>query len=179
MGSTALIFEEINGISGSNSADNLTVLTNLNFGAADVPNLNTLTYPISANTNSFAKYIIGLFSGDFTSINNVKFWLASGSLVTGESILFNGSIEYDTPSNSSTGDASIPVLWPSLANVAIPWWKYPGSDPYTGGSTTGIISGTGSTLGSTQIMRLQLQTTSSTPGGAVNTKTFAVTCDIS
>ena len=176
--STTLVFEEINGISGSNSASNLTVLTNLNFGAADVPNLNTLTYPIAANTNSFAKYIIGLFSGDFTSISNVKFWLASGSLVVGESILFNGSKEYATPSNINTGDSTIPVLWPFLANVAIPWWKYPGSSAYAGGSTTGVINGSGATSGSTQIMRLQLQTTAATPGIALNTKTFAVTCDV-
>lgn len=173
--STSLQFFELNGASGSNTE---TALTNLNFGASDTPNLNTLIYPIAAGTNSFMKYIIGMFSGDFTQINNVKFWLASGSLVTGESILFTGSIEYSTPSNVNTGDPAVPTSWPSLANVAIPWWKYPGSTAYAGGSTIGIITGTGATSGSTQIIRLQMQTTAATPGGAVNTKTFAVTCDL-
>lgn len=172
--STQFQFKELNGVSGSQVE---TAMINLNFGAVDAPNLAVTSYPIAAGTNSYAKYFIAFWSGDFTQISNVRAWLPSGSYVTGELIAFSGSMEYTSPINTLTGDPSIPTSWPATPNVSIPWWKYPGFNPYAGSSTIGVIAGSGATSGSSQIMRIQLQTTSATPGGAVHQKTFAITYD--
>jgi hypothetical protein len=156
---------EFNGASGSQTE---TLLTNLNFGNADLPNLVTTSYPVAAGSNSYVKYLCGEFSGSFTQISNLKFWKASGSYVTGESIAFTGSIAYSTPDTTSTGDDAVPTAQPSVPNVAVP--HFPPNGP--GGVLNGPASGS-----RTAFMRLQLSTTSSSPAGATNTKTFALTYD--
>jgi len=163
--SVAFSWVEFNGASGSHVE---TLLINLNFGNVDAANLVTTLYPIAAGSNSYSKYIAGEWSGSFTQISNVKFWKASGAYVTGESIAFTGSIGYGTPTTVATGDAAIPTAQPSVANVTIP--EFPPHGP--GGTINGPASGS-----RTAFMRLQLATTSSTPAGAVNTKTFALTYD--
>lgn len=110
----------------------------------------------------------GEWLGDFTTISNVKFWKASGSYVTGESIQFTGSMAYVTPATSDAGDPAVPTAQPTVPNVTIP--HFPAHGP--GGTISGPASGS-----RTAFMRLQLLTTSSSPAGAVNTKTFALTYD--
>lgn len=170
---TTFKWVEMNGASGSHTE---TDMTNLNFGNHDSANLVPATYPIAAGANSYAKYVLGYWSGDFTQINNVKFWKQSGDYVTAETISFSGSMPYATPATSDySADGAVLTAQPGSNNVAIPGDLYPGSGSWPGASTDGIIYGPGT--GSTMPMRLQLQSTASTPAGAVNQKVFAITYD--
>jgi hypothetical protein len=180
---------EINGTqggsppSGSETNLSLTGSSKINFGNADVPNLTTTTYPIAAGSDSYRKYIIGYWTGDFTQITNVKFWCTSSSADSSwgvyEFIKMTGSASYATPITSSAGDPDIPTSQPASANVYIPWFKYPGSNNSTSGSINGIISGNGvASTGSTLPIRLQLRTSASIPAGPVITKTFSLSYDL-
>ena len=135
-------------------------ITNLNFGSNDSVNLNTTTYPITVNTNSFSKYIAAKFGGTFTTISNMLFWKSAGTLVTGETILAQANIAFGTPSQTTTGDSAIPT---------------------TSGTALAIQASDGSATivapGYTKYTRLQLNTTGSTPSGAVNQKTFTFQYD--
>lgn len=142
-------------------------ISNLNFGNTDAPNLVPVNNPIIAGTNSYAKYIKGAFSGSFTRIDNLKFWKASGSYATGESCQFSGSIAYATPSNANQGDPAVPTSEPSDPNVGISGDIYGYLD---GPSDDGYSK-------NTDYMRLQLRTTSLTPGGPVIQKVMVLMYD--
>lgn len=135
-------------------------ITNLNFGSADAANLNTTTYPISRGTNSVSKFIRAKFSSTFTTISNMLFWMSSGTLVAGEAIVAAANVAFSTPSQTSTGDSAIPT---------------------NSGSALAIQSASGASTitapGYTKYMRLQLQTTGSTPSGAVNQKVLTFQYD--
>jgi len=142
-------------------------ISNLNFGSTDAPNLTPVDYPIVAGQNSYGKYIKGAFSGSFTRIDNIKFWKASGSYVTGESCQFSGSVSYAQPNANDYGDPTVPTSEPSNPNVGI------------NGDVNGHIDGPcdGGTSCKTDYMRVQLLTSSNTPGGPVNQKTFVLQYD--
>ena len=135
-------------------------ITNLNFGSNDSVNLNTSTYPITAGQNSFSKYIRAKFSSTFTEISNMKFWKSAGTCVTDEAIKASANATFATPSATDTGDSDVPIIV---------------------GSALAIQSSAGTTTitapGYTKYLRLQLQTSASTPSGAVNTKTFTFQYD--
>lgn len=139
-------------------------ITNINFGSNDSYNLNPSTYPIVRNTNSYAKYIRGLFTGTWTQISNMKFWKSAGDYVTGETIKAGFNVSYATPSQVDTGDSNIPVSEPSQ-NV----------NSFEGNLT--IDYGASGVSGYTDYIRLQLQTTASSPAGTVNQKTFTMQYD--
>lgn len=139
-------------------------ITNINFGSNDSYNLNPSTYPIVRNTNSYAKYIRGLFTGTWTQISNMKFWKSAGDYVTGGTIKAGFNVSYATPSKVDTGDSNIPVSEPSQ-NV----------NSFEGNLT--IDYGASGVSGYTDYIRLQLQTTASNPAGTVNQKTFTMQYD--
>jgi hypothetical protein len=123
-----------------------------------------LTYPIDAGSRSFEKYISGSFGGTFTKISNVQFWKSAGAYVTGETIFWTGSATtFNDPIDTASGSAvgSVPVADPGTANVSI------------GGALAGSLTA----IGSTDFIVMQLETTSSTPAGAVNQKTFTLQYD--
>lgn len=141
--------------------------TNINFGSTDAVNLVALTYPITAGENSYEKYIKVKFTGTFSTIDNIKFWKSAGTYVTGEGIDWDGEValaSYATPTDSTSSVATtvLPTSDPGTANVSI------------GGSLSGTITVSGNT---SDYIVMQLQTTSSTPAGAVNTKTMTLTYD--
>jgi len=115
---TTFYWKELNGTSGSQSES---TAANLNFGNTDAVNLTPASYPIAAGSNSYAKYIMGYWEGDFTKINNVKFWKSGGDYVTGETISMSGAVPYQTPDTSDySSDGAVPISQPDGANVAIP-----------------------------------------------------------
>lgn len=173
---TTFSWKELNGASGSQSEN---TATNMNLGNNDSVNLVPATYPIAANANSYAKYIMGYWEGDFTQISNVKFWKSAGAYVTGETISMSGAVLYATPDTADhSSDGIISPTQPDGANVPIPGDLHRGDDAWIGYDISGSIAGDGiSTTGSTMPIRLQLQTTASTPAGAVNQKTFTMTYD--
>jgi hypothetical protein len=104
------------------------VPTNLNLGSSTGRNIAPSTYPITAGTYSYSKWVRGEWTGDFTRIENLKFWCsASGSgTVTGEQINFSGTTEsyggtttYATPTNGADAQAVGPLIYaaPSTANI--------------------------------------------------------------
>ena len=135
-------------------------ITNLNFGSNDSVNLNTSTYPITVNTASFEKYIRAKFSSTFTTISNMLFWKSAGTLVAGESITAAANVAFATPSATPNADSAIPTSSGSALVI----------QAASGAST--IVA-----PGYTKYIRCQLQTTGSTPSGAVNQKTFTFQYD--
>lgn len=132
-------------------------ISNVNFGNVDTPNLTPATNPIAAGGNSFEKYVRGKFSGSFTSIANLRFWKSAGTLVTGETIkaAVNASYVQPVATTSVVATANVPTTeGTALAPNA----------PSTNPDYSGYIT-------------LQLQTTLSTPPGAVNQKTFTLKYD--
>ncbi len=138
---------------------------NLNFGSNDSYDLNTTTYPIVRGGASYEKYLRCLFSGTWTVISNLKWWKSSGTLVTGETIKAATNQSYTQPVNSANGDSDIPTSEGTALTL----------QSMEGAAT--IVYGASGVSGHTKYMRLQLQTTGSTPSGAVNQKTITLQYD--
>ena len=132
-------------------------LSNVNFGNADSPNLTPASNPIAAGQNSFEKWLRGKFSGSFTSVANLRFWMSVGSYVTGESIKAAVNASYATPVSTTSAVATVAVPT-SEGSALVP------NAPSTNPDYSGYIT-------------LQLQTTVATPPGAVNQKTFTLKYD--
>ena len=144
----------------------------INMGSNDSANLVPETYPITAGNNSYEVYVRGKFTGTYTKVDNLQFWKSAGAYQTGETIFWTGSVQegsYATPtaSASSVAVGSIPTADPGTANVSI------------GGSLSGSLfsSGAGDTGSYTDYIVMQTETTSSTPAGATNIKTFTIQWD--
>ena len=151
-------FSESNG-SGETPTDGI---SNLNMGDNDSANLNVSTYPIIAGNNSYEKNLRAKFGSTFAEISNMKFWKSAGDYKTGEDVKAAENVAYTQPVKITS----------SVAVTTI---------PITVGSALVIQSAAGTDTitapGYTKYVCLQLQTTSSTPAGAVNTKTYTVQYD--
>jgi len=138
--------------------------TNLNMGSTNAADLTPATYPITAGSYSFEKWVKAAFSGTFTRIENVKFWKSAGAYVTGEGVTYTGqTTAFATPTSgqSTEADTAIPVAEPGSANVSI------------GGSLTGSLTA----AGSTDFVVLQSTIDSSASAGLTNTKTLTLQYD--
>ena len=136
-------------------------ITNLNFGSVDDHELNTTTYPITRGNSSFEKYLRCKFTDTFTEISNMKFWRSDVlGYKTGETLKAAANVAYVQPSATPNADSDIPL------NV---------------GASLAIQSSAGTTTitapGYTKYIRLQLQTTGSTPSGAVFQKVLTFQFD--
>ena len=155
----AFEWSESNGV-GEDVTDKI---SNINFGSADAPNLVPASNPIVAGGASFEKYIRVKFTGSWTEISNMKFWKSAGAYVTGEAIKL-GIVDYAQPSETPNADSDV--------DESEPGWVVNSAE----GNPT-IEYGASGVSGLSQYMRLQLQTTGSTPAGAVNQKTFTMQYD--
>jgi len=138
--------------------------TNLNLGSTLSANLAPSTYPITAGTYSYEKWVKSNFSGSFTRIDNIQFWKSAGAYVTGETIAWTGQqTAYAAPTESASGDATVavPTADPGTANVSI------------GGNLSGSLTATGSS----DFIILQASITTAASAGAVNQKTFTLQYD--
>jgi len=154
-------FYEYNGAGSTETAN----ISNLNFGSNDSANLTVATYPITAGSNSYEKYIKINFGGTFNYLGSLFFWKSGGAYVTGESCYCSSSgspwtqISYATPAMTNSSDTgSVHATLPNHMNVGI------------GGDVIGSLT----SAGTSDYIRLQLRTTSSTPAGDVNQKTFKI-----
>jgi len=146
-------------------------ITNLNYGSADQANLTPADHPITAGENSYEKWVRCHFTGTFNKIDNIRIWKSAGDYVTGESIKTNlttdagsysaASYSQPTQNTSTVATNDMPTSEPSSANLGI------------GGSLTGSLT----SEGYSDYWVSQLQTTTSTPPGDVNTKTFTIKYD--
>ena len=158
---------EVNAAAGDTS-----VPTNLNLGNANDANLAPSTYPITAGTYSYSKWVQGHWSGSFTRIENLQFWMsASGTgYVSGEHLLcsattssYAGTSTYVSPTNASDAKAAnaIPTADPAAANIGI------------GGSLTGSLEATGDS----DFIVIQASIESSANAGATQQKEFTLQYD--
>ena len=140
-------------------------IANANFGSNDSYEIVTSTYPIVGGTNSFGKYLRVKFTGVFTTISNMLFWKLSGAYGVGELVKAAVNVTFVTPSQTGTGDYSVPITEGTALAV----------NSAEGAAT--IINGGSGVSGYTGYIRLQLQTTGSTPSGAVAQKVFCLQFD--
>jgi len=144
-------------------------ISNLNYGSTDAPNIVPADHPIRAGENSYEKWVRCHFTGTFNKIENIKIWKSAGDYVTGETIKTNlttsgySAATYSTPTDSTSTVATndMPTSEPSGPNLGI------------GGSLSGSLT----SAGYSDYWVSQLQTTTSTPPGDVNTKTFTIQYD--
>jgi len=152
--------------------------TNVNFGSADVVNLNPATYPLTAGAGacSYEKWLRLYVSsmGGSVLIDNLKVWLSDlgGGYKTGESMLTSlVTSGYSAPSYPSGGPSgsvssvavnAMPTSMPSGANLGI------------GGILAGQIL---VAPAYSDYMVFQLELSASTPSGTLNTKTFTYQWD--
>jgi len=145
---------EANGV-----GEDITVgISNLNFGTTDAPNITPASYPVPRGDNSFSKYLLFRFTGTWTDITNMKFWKNSGVYVTDEEIVAAANQAYATPSQSDTGDSAIPTSEGSALSIE------------SAEGANHIEYGVSGVSGDTAYVRLQAQTSVSSPAGAVNQK---------
>lgn len=158
--------DESNGVGEDQSAN----ISTYNFGSTDASDLTPASYPITAGTNSFEKWIrLHWTSGAANQIDNLQAWKVSGNYVTGEVIKTNltttgySAASYATPTSNTSSEATIdmPTADPTQANLGI------------GGNLTGSLS----TFGYSDYWVMQLQTTGSTPAGDVNQKSIRIQYD--
>lgn len=138
--------------------------TNLNLGSTISANLAPSTYPITAGTYSYEKWIKADFSGSFTKIDNIQFWKSAGAYVTGEVINFTGqqtTYAVPTSSGSTYATSEVPTSDPGTANVSI------------GGNLAGNLVAPGAS----DFMILQASITGAASAGATNQKTFNIQYD--
>jgi len=158
------------------TAGDTAVATNLNLGSTNAVNLAPSTYPITAGTYSYSKWIQGMWTGSFTRVDNVQFWMsASGTgYVSGETLnisattaSYAGTDTYATPTTNADSQAAntMPVADPTAANIGID------------GSLSGSV--TSSTAGSnvSDFIVVQASIGSGAGAGAVQTKTFTLQYD--
>jgi len=146
-------FSESNG-----AGETITVpISNLNFGSVDAANITPATDPITGGNNSFEKWMRGKYSGTFTSIANLRFFKSAGAFVTGEDIKAEVNASFATPVDTTSVVATTTV--PTTEGAALNPVPPSGNPDFSGYIT------------------LQLQTTVSTPPGAVNQKTFTLKYD--
>lgn len=154
-------FDEFNGAGSTRTAS----VSNLNMGSNDSANLVTATYPITAGSNSYEKFIKANFTGTFNYIGSLFVWHSGTSCVyaTGEVLKITGSSTsapaYATPvattstiATNTCGSQSVPTV----CNVHI----------------NGNIAGSLTAAGSSDFVVWQLQTTVSTPPGNLTQKTL-------
>jgi len=154
-------FNEYNGAGSTETA----TITNLNFGAVDQANIDIAEGAawITAGSNSYEKYIKAMFTGTFNYVGSLFFWGSGAVMVTGESIKMYSGTEgpaYATPVATDSTKATIDIT----SGTSPPaWMNVHLKNSYVGSLTA---------AGSSGYIVLQTQTTTSTPAGNTNEKTF-------
>ena len=154
------------------NATDSSVPTNANLGSTNSADLAPSTYPITAGTYSYSKWLAGRWTGSFTRIENLQFWMSSSGTgyVSGEEIRFSGTDgtyagtdTYATPTTNLDAqvDNVIATADPATANIGI------------GGSLTGSLTGTGYS----DYVVIQASITSGASAGATQQKQFRLQYD--
>ena len=137
---------------------------NLNMGNTDAKELVVMTYPVTVGNNAYEKWFVGSWSGTLTRVNNVQFWMSSGSFGVGEVLKWTGSeTSYVAPltSTSTVAIGSVSTSDPGTANVTI------------GSSLTGSLLA----AGRSDWLVLQYQTETTANPGPTNQKEFTIQWD--
>lgn len=121
------------------------------------------TYPVVAGNKSYDVWLLNKFTGSFTKVDNVQFWMSTDfSPATGLSIKWSCQTAYHTPSTAATyASAAVPTADPGSQNVSI----------------TGNATGSLAASGYTDWIALQLVTTTAAPAGDTSLATFTTQYD--
>lgn len=141
-----------------NKGSETTTATNINLGSTNTSNLNPALYPISAGTNSFEKYIMCGFAGDFNSISHIKFWKDSGDYVTGEEIKYGVTPDFGKPTRTTSEIATLDLEEEEPVNVNVT----------IGGSLNVALT----ELGYSDYIVIQSQISNLAPSGPTHQKVF-------
>jgi len=159
-------------VEANSTAANTGVPTNLNLGSVNSSDLATSTYPITAGTYSYSKWVQGLWTGDFTRIENLQFWMSSSGegYKSGEKLNVSATTEsyagtdtYVTPTNTVDAKAvnTMPIADPGAANIGV------------GGSLAGSLTD----IGYSDFIVIQASISSAAAAGETNTKQFRLQYD--
>lgn len=116
-------------------------VSNINMGSNDSYQLVPATYPITAGTNAFEKWLKIRFTGVDNKVDNVQTWISAGTLDAQADMVTNArtssyveaeTYAQPTASSSSVATQTMPEADPGAANLGI------------GGSLTGNLSADGS-----------------------------------
>lgn len=166
MTTATVVIEEMNG-AGETTTSNP---ANMNFGNVDAPYLTVSAYPITVNQCSFQKYfkVKATSMGTSNKIDNLQMWKSAGNYLAEEHIVSSlttsaySSTSYATPATASvSGYADMPTADPGTANIGI----------------AGSLAGSITVVGSSDIIKMQLQTGPTTPPGNANQKTITLQYD--
>lgn len=153
-------------------------ISNLNFGSADVPNLNPATYPITAGDNIYSyekwvRYYVSSLGGS-NNISNLEVWISNlgGGYLAGEGVKANLV-------TSGYTAASYPVGGPVATVSAVAVNTMPTSQPIGPNlGIAGLLSGTiTSAPAYSDWFVAQLGVSHLTPPGNSNIKTFTFQWD--
>lgn len=142
-------------------------ISNMNYGNSDAANLTIdSTTVITAGNNSYTKYwkFEVTAMGGSNQIDTLELYKSAGAYVTGEGIQTDlrtssySAPSYATPVTTTYTDQALATSDPAAANWGI--------------ATS--LAGTLTSTGKSDYMKSQLQTTSSSPPGNVNQKTFTI-----
>ena len=144
-------------------------ISNLNYGNTDAANLTPSSYPITAGSNSYVKWVRFHVSdmGGSNKVSNLHVWKSAGAYVTSEGIYSNlatatyTAATYATPDTVGGWGSLVPTADPGAANLGI------------GGALDGSLTA----AGYSDYWRSQLRTGTDTPPGNTNTKTFTLQYD--
>jgi len=151
----------------SNGAEFVTEdISNLNLGTTDAPNIVPASYPVPRGDRSFSKYLFFRFTGTWTLITNMKFWKNSGAYVTDELITAGANQAFATPSQADTGDSAIPTVVGSALAIN------------SAEGANHIEYGESGVSGDSAYIRLQAETSVSSPAGATNSKILRFQYDV-
>ena len=148
------------------------VPANLNLGNANAIDLAPSTYPITAGTYSYSKWLRGHWSGSFTRIENLQFWMSSSGTgyVTGETVAISatttdyaGTSTYVAPTNTADAQciAAMPDADPAAANIGF----------------AGALANSITATGDSDFIVIQASVTTAAAAGATQTKQFRLQYD--
>ena len=172
MGEVIKLVASFSWIEFNATAGDSSVPTNLNLGNANAANLAPSTYPITAGTYSYSKWVKGWWGGSFTRIENLQFWMSSSGTgyVSGETLKcssttssYAGTSTYVTPTNTADAQcvAAMPIADPAAANIGF----------------TGNLAASLTATGMSDFIVIQASITSAAAAGATQTKQFRLQYD--
>lgn len=142
-------------------------ISNSNMGSIDMPNLNSVSYPIAPGNNTFEKWQrFDLSSlGGSSAIENLMVWRTGtlgGSAVHVTNAVtssYGGAVTYAAPtaSTSTVATHTMPTSQPASANVGI------------GGSLTGSLTA----IGYSDYIIHQIQSNASDTAGSTSTMNYS------
>ena len=145
--------------------------TNLNLGSTNARDLAPSTYPIAAGSYSYSKWVRGYWSGAFTRVDNIKFWMSNSETgyVSGEALLcsastgsYAGTSTYVTPTNGLDAQADHAMTT---------------AEPARNVGVNGSLATSLTTSGFSDFIIVQASITAAAAAGAVQQKTFTIQWD--